>query len=349
MPHNIVPNSGGRVDISAGLSKSEAKAIAANKSVTVVQFASPLLERDFDYLNEYVFSTRPDILFRAYAHYSQECDLSFLKKFSHLKKFSADCIINVKNEDCLSVLENVEELSVAIYGLTSFDFLKDINKHLKKLTIGGTFSKKPSLSLLSRFKELQHLFIEGTSKGIEALGDLCNLETIILRSISTDNLNFLINLKKLWSIDIKLGGISNFSVLRNLTGIKYLELWQINKLADISFISEMPDLQNLFIQSLRNIEALPNFSANLNLRRIYLENMKGLKDVSSLSDAPALEEFIYVSAQNLQPKDFTGIIENENIKQLLIRFGSITKNDKLDDMIKKSGKQLYTYHDFIYA
>jgi len=348
MSYKILPHSLGRVEVSPGLSSTEAKELAANKEVTVIQFSKPLAEKDFDNLAQYVFNKRNDIQFRVYGHYSIECDLSFIKKFPTLKKFSADCIIDSKNEDYISSLKDVEDLHVGIFGLTSFDFLDGVNPNLRKLMIGNTFSKKPSIRTLSRFKNLQFLYNEGQTNGVEAINDLISLEKIVLRSITVPNMDFILGLKNLWSIDIKLGGTKNFSALKNFPGVKYLELWQINKLADISFISEMPDLQNLFIQSLRNVEALPNFKNSHKLRRVSLENLKGLKDISSLKDAPALEEFIYAHAQNQSPKNLTAILENESIKQILIRFGSVNKNNSFDEIIKQSGKQIYTRHDFEY-
>jgi hypothetical protein len=346
MAYKIISKS--RVNISPGISKVELKKIASNVDTSIVQFYENLSEKDFHNLEEYVFRQRPEIELRVFGHYSTECDLKFLKKFPSLRKLSADCLMNAKNVDYVISLENLEELSIGIYNLISFDFLNDINPNLKKISLAKTASKKPTIKSLSRFKQLEYLYLEGQTNGIEEIKHLKNLQKIVLRSITTKNLNFLSGLYKLWSVDIKLGGIKDFSALVNLPDIKYLELWQINKLADISFISELISLQNLYIQSLRNVETLPNFDKNKKLRRIYLENMKGLKDLKSLRNATALEDFIYVMAQNVNPQDLMPVIENENVKKVFAAFGSTFKNDTFNNLAQKSGKEQYSYYEFKY-
>jgi hypothetical protein len=348
MSYKIIDNSFGRVLIHPDISEKEIKEIAINNKALIIQFAEPLPERVFDNLNNYVFSKNPDIELRVYGHYSKPCDLSFLKKFTYIKKFSADCLMTAKNIEYITSLENLEELSIDIFDLTSFDFLNNVNIHLKKILIGNTRSKKPSIEFLSRFSHLQSLYIEGQTKGIEEVRNLKQLQKIVLRSVTTENLDFLKALENLWSVDIKLGGIKDFSALIKLSGIKYLELWQINQLADISFISELIGLQNLYIQSLKNVKSLPDFRKNVKLRRIYLENLKGLQNLNSLKNAPELEDFIYVLAQNQSPENLIPVIENKKVKKIFVRFGSNRKNDAFDNLVIKSQKELYNYYDFKY-
>ena len=78
--------------------------------------------------------------------------------------------------------------------------------------------------MISRFKDLEYVYIEGQNKGIEAISESENLEKIVLRSVSSDNIDYLKGLKKLWSVNIKLGGIKDFSALMEIAGIKYLKL-----------------------------------------------------------------------------------------------------------------------------
>ena len=348
MPYYIISKSDGRISIGPGISTTELREIANLSTLSTIQFAEPLSEKELDSLQEYIFNVRPETTLRVYGHYSSECDLSFLKKFPSIKGFSADCLMNAKNVECINYLTNLEQLGIGIYKLTSLDFIKENSSNLKQLEIGATFSKKPSLDFLSKFIGLEDLYIEGQANGINHITELKNLQKIVLRSVTVSNLDFLLNSKNLWSVDIKLGGIKNFSALTKLPHLKFLELWQINKLADISFISELKELQNLFIQSLRNVEALPRLDRNIKLRRIYLENLKGLKDLIALKYAPALEEFCYVLAQNQQPKDLTPVLENQNVKKVFVKFGSTTKNNLFDEMALKAGKEQYKSQKFIY-
>ena len=205
----------GQYQISKGIKKSELKRLASDKKVQSIQFASPLSPKEIELLEKIVFSERPDISLRIYGHYGENCDLSFIKRIPSLRKFSADCLMEATGIENVIDLNNLEELGVGIYNLDNFDFLDQINLNLKELYLHRTKSKKPKISSISRFTDLEYLYLEGQQKGIEEIGKLRKLRKIVLRSISTKNLDFLKDLNELWSVDIKLGGIQNFDALKN--------------------------------------------------------------------------------------------------------------------------------------
>jgi hypothetical protein len=265
-----------------------------------------------------------------------------------LRKLWADCLRNAKGIESINKIQNIEILGVGIFELDNFDFLDKITPTLKELYLHQTRSKKPKIDSISRFKNLEYLYLEGQSKGIEGIEKLKGLKKIVLRSISTENLDYLTGQNNLWSVDIKLGGIKNFDALKTLPNLKYLELWQIRDLADLSFISSLEPLQNLFIQSLRNVEKLPPLDRLKKLRRIYLENLKGLKHLNSLRHIENLKEFVYVLAQNQEPENLKPVLDNPSVKSVLCRFGSDKKNDTFDNLVRKAGKGIYKWSEFNY-
>ncbi|NOS94414.1 MAG: hypothetical protein HOP30_21075, partial [Cyclobacteriaceae bacterium] len=311
-----------------------------------VQFSTPLDKKVIDNLEEVVFSSRPDILLRAYGHYSEECDLQFLERMPSLRKFSADCLMNVKGIESIIKIQNIEVLGVGVFELDNFDFLDKINPTLKELYLYQTRSKKPKIDSISRFQNLEYIYLEGQSKGIKEIQKLKELKKIVLRSISTDNLDYLAEKNHLWSVDIKLGGIQNFDALKSLPNLKYLELWQIRDLADLSFISSLVTLQYLYIQSLRNVEKIPPLDKLKRLRRIYFENLKGLNNLSSLRHVENLKEFIYVLAQNQEPENLQPVLDNPSVQTVLCKFGSDKKNKTFDNLAIKAGKEQYKFSEF---
>ena len=256
--------------------------------------------------------------------------------------------MKAKGIEVVTALKNLEALGIGIFELDNFDFLNKINPNLKKLFLHQTRSKKPGIDVIERFTLLEELYLEAQSKGIDVINNLKKLQKITLRSISTDNINFLGGLDQLWSVDIKLGGIKDFSALKSLQNLKYLELWQIRNLKDISFISDLISLQNLFIQSLTNVEEVPNLDKLLKLRRMYFENMKGLKKLDPLRSAPSLCEFIYIMAQNQEPENLLPVLENKNVKSVSCWFGSEKKNNRFKELAEKFGKNEYEYNTFLY-
>jgi len=338
----------GQYQISKGITKKEIIELNEKKNISSIQFSSPLNNIEFDYLEDYLFSKRTDISLRVYGHYSEKCDLNFLKQIPSLQKFSADCLKSVNGIENILELKNIETLGIGIFDLESFDILENINPNLKRLYLHQTKSKKPKIDSIKRFKNLECLYLENQSKGIEEIKTLKNLKDLTLRSITTENLDYLIGLNELWTVDIKLGGIKNFKALETLQSLKYLELWQIRDLSDLSFISNLVKLQNLFIQSLPNVTELPNFEKLIYLKRIYLENLKGLKNLNSLKNAKSLKEFIYTSANNVEIENLIPAIENSNLESISCWFGNSKKNIAFEKLVLESGKKPYKYSKFEY-
>jgi len=331
------------------LSKTDVEFLCSNKDLKVLQTAEPVKNKTWGLINDVLLLRRPDIEIRVYGHYSVACDLSFLSKLQNVRNISLDCLMNAHGIEHISALQKLNSLSIGIFSLDNFDFLAHVPSTLSKLFLGATKSKKPSLENLERFKTLKTLYIEGQQKGIEVIGLLDELEDLTLRSVSPKDVSFIRYLPSLWSLDIKLGSIKDFSSLEELNNLKYLELWQVKGLSDISVISTLKGLQYLFLQSLCKVTTIPDLSALEKLRRIYLENMKGLADVHNLFDAPSLEDFIHVCAQNMRPEQYFELLKMRSIKQVSIGFGSDKKNNAFETRMKEKGIEKYEYSPFVYV
>lgn len=348
MSVQIVNEITGQYQISRGVTPNDLEKLASNPQTRSIQFATALTDREVELLEPVVFSKRPDISLRVYGHYGETCDLTFIQKIPSLRRILADCLMDAKGIEVFTQLDNLEHLGVGIFNLDNFDFLDNVNSNLKQLYLHQTRSKKPKISSIQRFEQLEYLYLEGQEKGIEAISNLKKLEKIVLRSISTNNVDYLKNLEHLWSVEIKLGGIKDLSGLTALKSIKYLELWQVRGLADLSFISKLDTLQNLFIQSLKQVTTLPDFSNNKKLRRISLENLKGLKDLSTLKNATNLKEFIYVLAENQDPENIIPVLENPSVEKVFCKFGSDKKKNRFDELAKQFNKLEYKFSNFEY-
>jgi hypothetical protein len=276
------------------------------------------------------------------------CDLSFASGMTNVRHFSADCLRDAVGVEHIAAMEQLESLGVGIYHLEDFGFLNQVTQSLKKLFLGATRSRKPDLSPLSRFGSLEEIYVEGQQKNIEVLSQLTNLQDVTLRSVNTPGLSYLTPLRRLWSLDIKLGGIRDLYAIEGMANIKYLELWQIRGLSDIGVVSTLTGLQFLLLQSLRQITVLPDLSRLTKLRRINLENLKGLQDIGSLEHAPALEEFLHVSAQNMQPEDYGPLFRNPSLRRAAAGFGSDKRNNRFKELMKLHGIEPLDVEDFVF-
>ena len=334
-----------RIDIDDSLTSRDAKRLAKDPALRVIQTVAPLRSETWTISDECIFASRPDVQLRVYGHYRSECDLSTTRYVPHVRDFAADSLRSAINVEALADLTRLDALSLGIYELDSFEVLTHLPPTLHSLTLGQTRSKKPDLAPLARFTSLQTIYIEGHTKNIGVLSGLTALEDVTLRSTTTPNLDFLVPLTQMWSLDIKLGGTTSLDAISGMPGIKYLELWQIRGLADVGVISDLPGLQNLFLQSLPQVTTIPALERLHHLRRVVLENMKGLRDLAALETAPALEDFAYIDARGKEPAQLLPALRNPALRRVSAGFGSDKKNEEFGRLRDEHGKTSFNAHD----
>jgi hypothetical protein len=265
----------------------------------VVQFSRELEEREYGQLARFV-ADYPSVTLRAWGGVS---NLDFLRHFRSTLRFQAD-----------------------LWDLNSWEGLQYLPSELESLALGRT-KKSLSLRILQRFSNLTKLFLEGHQKDISVLTDLTTIQDLTLRSITLSGLSVLLGMKRLWSLDIKLGGTRDLTLLPQLESLKYLELWMVKGLDNLDSIASLSNLQFLSLQALRRVEALPEFDNLIQLRRVILEAMKGLRDIGRLASAPSLEELLVIDMGHLQPHDFQPLVGRSSLRYVSIGLGSRKKNE----------------------
>jgi hypothetical protein len=260
---------------------------------------------------------------------------------TNVRRFAADSIRRARNVECVADIPNLESLSLGIFELQTFDVLNRVPRNLTTLKVHDTRSRKASLAPLNRFRSLRTVYIEGHSKDIGVLSELPLLEDITLRSVTTPDLEYLRPLDRIRSLDLKLGGIRQFNGIEGKASIKYFEIWQIRQLTDISVVSTLPGLQNLFLQSLAQVLAVPPLRESHALRRVSFMNLKGLHDFTELEWAPTLEEFALIEGMRQQPDQLIPVLRNPNVKRVAAGFGSDRKNARFDALCSQYGKERF--------
>ncbi len=274
-----------------------------------VQFSSALSEDDYRLLGDWS-REHPNKTLRAYGSYDGSIrDLDFLRWFPALKRFEVD-----------------------VYELDNIDGLRYLPDNLKVLALGAT-RRRLSLQPISRFGSLRRLFLEGHTKDVDVVARLTTLADLTLRSVTLPNLELIQPLRQLQALDLKLGGTKNLDLLPTIGRIQYLELWQVRGLDDISAVAELADLEYLFLQSLRRVERLPDFSGSLALKRVWLENMKGLSDLTHLATAPALEHLALVDMPHLAAEALRPLLDCPALRSVRIGLGSDKKNRRARELL----------------
>jgi protein phosphatase 1 regulatory subunit 7 len=325
---NSINPSGSRICLDKGDSVSDVLKLVDSQPLKVLQFSKPLPQRLLESLNEEFFPRRPDVELRVYGFYGGVCDLSFCSRMLNVRKFRADCLQNATGVEHIPKMQQLESLGLGIYDLDSFKVLEEVNPGVTELFLLETKSKKPDLAAIVGFHSLKRLCLVGQQKNIDVLSSLRTLEDLTLGSITVQSLHMVRALPELSFLRITLGGTNNLSELQNMRTLKYLELWKILGLEDINFISTLTGLQSLFLQELTRITKLPSFNELVNLRRIVLDGLKNLIDISALAGAPSLSELSHLSSK-LPIDDYLPLLKTGNLKYANVGFGNIKKNEHL--------------------
>jgi hypothetical protein len=151
--------------------------------------------------------------------------------------------------------------------------------------------------------------------------------------VTLPHLEFLTELPGLGHLEIKLGGTRNLQALSKLKALRYLELWLVKGLADLSVLAEIASLEMLYLQALRNVKQLPSFRSLTNLRHVYLETMKGLTDLRSIADAPALESLTLVDMPHLKTETFHIFRAHPALRYFRAGLGSLKRNAEAEALL----------------
>lgn len=270
----------------------------------------PLSNNTWSLLDKHVFSKNPKVRLTVSKWAKTETDISFLACLPNLKRFSFH-----------------------LPKLQSFDGLESLNNNLEELSLSETDSKKPSLSILRNFKNLRKLTIGNTKKGIEAISELKNLEKLWLASTTWPSYEHLANLPKLWWINVVFGGTTNLKHFGEFKALRYLEMWQVRKMSDISPLGEVSTLECLSLGGMKHVERLPSFKNLSKLRSIHLEKMSGITDMNPLLEASGLVNLLLISSGHLDVHHLSCLKKHPSLQRVRIGLGSDKKNNTLKELL----------------
>jgi hypothetical protein len=99
---------------------------------------------------------------------------------------------------------------------------------------------------------------------------------------------------------------------------------------------------------LRNVIEIPDISRLIRLRRLCLENLKAVTDVSAILQSPSLREFIHVSVQNMKPEQYENLPRIKTLREVLVGFGSRKRNQEFEKLMRLSGIEQFQRSQFVF-
>ena len=311
----------------------EIAALASDPRLNDVQFAEPPSREALEALEKEILRNRKDFEVRFYGFYRAECDLELLQFIPSVSRLVVNCLQGpVKHVERIGDLQRLTSLKVGIMQLRDFGFLERLPPTLETLYLEETRSKHLSVKATLRFQDLRHLYVERHHKDLESIGELPNLQSLVLRSITVPSLSFLTSLSSLRVLNLKLGGTINLDALEELLNLREMEIWQVRKLENIRAVARIPKLETLMLQDLPNVTDFPSLSGCTSLKTVFINHLKSLKDLSPIAQAPNLEHFAVVGPTRSLPEDFASLVNHKTLKDIWVALGSVKRNRAVDEM-----------------
>ena len=253
-------------------------AIVKDDKIRWIQIADLLPEEAYQVIDS-LLERKPKIWFRIYSLYDDtKCDLSFLERMPHLKKLRIDCHLRAcpdKIDFNILTRLNLKALHLDAFDLKDYSFMQYLSTELEELvinadTMGGAVQF--DCKWLLHYPSLNSLWLgKKAKKNIAYLAQLPALETLALRGIKLTDFEFLKKmnlqvLRLLWNSN------NDLQELKHLTSLKEIELWRINKLENIDFLSNLINLEVIRLQDLKHVTRLPDLSELHHLKKIVLDN-----------------------------------------------------------------------------
>lgn len=213
-----------------------------------------------------------------------DSDLAFLKAFPLVEELLIDSEIRSGFES-LYALESLTSISIAGRQTADLDFSPIPN--LKKCWLEWWSGCASILDC----KELQGLGILNIKEhNLMFLSKLENLVNLSITQSPIQSLNGLLNLSRLNSLRlIKLSKLAGFSEIGQCSNLAKLEIYRCPKLTDISFASELKNLEILDIDILGKISSVYPLVSLQKLRQLGLlqtnvedGNLRCLLEIESL-------------------------------------------------------------------
>ncbi|HBH95343.1 MAG TPA: hypothetical protein DDX91_06290 [Ruminococcaceae bacterium] len=177
-------------------------------------------------------------------------------------------------------------------------------------------NKKANLDFLSKYSNVETLFINGEIGDVDGISELKQLTDLkMILSANVDLSKLCVPALKSLSVYNQIN--TGFSSLMT-DKIEYLEIMQMRRLSDLSFLENAVGLKKLYLMSLPAVEKLPDFSKLPNLFALKIYELHKLNDIESLTHSSIRFLLCSLSADKLS---------GTRIAEVLLRTEKLEKAD----------------------
>ena len=223
---------------------------------------------DLVILNQ-VFKLNPDIIFRDYSIYFDNCvDISYLSELTNLRSLDLNIWSKIDNLEVIEEL-NLKRLSLDCFNVKDYGFLSNVSSSIKDLTIildDKTY--KMDINDILHMAGLETLSIRNVKRGLSELCQFKHLKELNLRSVDIKDYSFL-KMMKVNKIRLAFHMVEYFNTFGINESIEEVSLWMNKKLTDISFLLQFPKLKKIVVSQQYKVNTIPDLTGLTELEEFY--------------------------------------------------------------------------------
>lgn len=273
---------------------------------------------------------------RFYGHYETGLDCAVLEYLPDVKTLYLDCLNSVINFAELRNLNSLENLNIGIYKLDEKDFLSWDNLNMvSSLSLSETQKNDFDLKYLAQYRNLASLFLSGHTKSIDIIGSTSRLSELTLSIPSKAPIGFVNQLSELKKLRLVLGGRANLDEIHTF-GIEELEIVRVRGFSSFDNISEFVKLKSLLLEDQIQIEKISFIKELPRLDDLRILNCKKLVQLDGVRYLPVLHQ-LQISRTAIKFLDFTSQDLPKSLKVLGFNTGRPTENRGIKTTIEKMG------------
>ena len=312
-----------RVEMMAPLTEENLQRV--KPSTTVIHFSSEFSDTDYLRIAE-AFKVSPQAILRLWGRHRR---LDFLSHFQDVKRLELDGYYD--SLDPLRLISsNLEDLSLPIPPTDAFSLnsLQHLSQ-LRRLQLIGYDVQGPTQqdSQAGRIKTVPEFV-----KTFDAIAELPSLEVLSLGLLRLRDLGVLGRIPRLRSVSIGNCPIADISGIGMAKGLVHLHLYNLRN-AHLLFLRNARRLQYLSLSHLSKIDAMPPFEDLTELRRVVLTSLNRLRNLSSIAQAPHLEDLVLDEEKSLKPSDLECFVGHPTLKHVWTNMGSIRKDKTVGELL----------------
>ncbi|MCW9017914.1 MAG: hypothetical protein OQJ89_13165, partial [Kangiellaceae bacterium] len=177
--------------------------------------------------------------------------------------------------------QGINAIEVHLPSVTDLSPVESLKDSLTAIRVGEFSSKSTSIAPLKTLTNLNKVSLCRNYKGFIEVLETVKPASLRLTGYREKDLNEIPEVPSVTSLFIGYSTLSELE-LSGFSNLEVLTLEWIKKLVDFDFLTRLSNLKALKMSTIKSIEVIPNLEKNTELESIILEQLTGLKDISSL-------------------------------------------------------------------